>query len=45
MLSVWATSKPIEGLAEGFWLNELRNAMRMNRSLVDFDSVWLTGKA
>lgn len=45
MLSVWATSKPIDGIEEGFWLNELRNAMRMNRSLVDFDSVWLTGKA
>lgn len=45
MLSVWATSAPIPDIKEGFWLNQLRNAMRTSRTLVAFDSVWLLGKA
>ena len=44
MLSVWATAEPIADIHEGFWLNQLRNAMRVCRSLVGFDSVWLTGR-
>lgn len=45
MLSVWATTEPIATIEEGFWLNQLRHAMRDSRSIVAFDSVWLTGRA
>ena len=35
MLAVYATSRPLQGLCEGFWLNELRNGLRKSSDVVD----------
>lgn len=43
MLSVYATSKPLEGLEQGFWLNRLRNALRDCDCVVGYDCKWLKG--
>lgn len=34
-LRVWATSKPLEGIRQGFWLNELYAALRQDGATVD----------
>lgn len=45
MLAVYATSRPLQGLREGFWLNELRNGLRKSSDVVDSAVIWLAGEA
>ena len=44
-LQVWATKKPLPGLNQGFWLNELLHALRNSGEVPDTDGIFLTGKA
>ena len=44
MLTVYATTKPLPELKEGFWLSELRDGLRTCRDVVDSDAIWLTGR-
>ena len=44
-LQVWATKKPLPGLNQGFWLNELLHALRNSGEAPDTDGIFLTGKA
>ena len=44
-LQVWATKKPLPGLNQGFWLNELLHALRASGETPDTDGIFLTGKA
>ncbi len=43
-LTVFATTKPLEGLKEGFWLNEFHHALRNSRSVVDSGEILLIGE-
>ena len=47
-LHVYATKKPLPGLNQGFWLNELRHALRnaaANGDPADQAAMFITGKA
>ncbi|KAA8820938.1 YbhB/YbcL family Raf kinase inhibitor-like protein [Bifidobacterium vespertilionis] len=44
-LQVWATEKPLPGLNQGFWLNELLHALRGCGEAPDSDGIFLTGRA
>ncbi|BDR53737.1 hypothetical protein KIM372_16440 [Bombiscardovia nodaiensis] len=45
LLRVWATSEPLPGLQEGFWLNALEGAVRKSPSVVACAEVWLPARA
>lgn len=44
-LHVWGTAKPLPGLNQGFWLNELQHAIRDCGETPDQGGIFLTGKA
>ena len=44
-LQVWATRKPLPGLNQGFWLNELHHALRESDETPDTAAIFLIGKA
>ncbi|RYQ01402.1 Raf [Bifidobacterium pseudolongum subsp. globosum] len=44
-LQVWGTSEPVEGLEQGFWLNELLHGLERGKSVCDAGGVMLVGKA
>ena len=44
-LHVWATTQPVPGLNQGFWLNELMHGLREKVQPVDQGGMFVTGKA
>ena len=44
-LHVWGTAKPLPGLNQGFWLNELFHALRDVDHVTDQGVMFITGKA
>lgn len=44
-LHVWGTTKPLPGLNQGFWLNELLHAVRNCGETPDQGGIFVTGKA
>ena len=44
-LHVWGTAKPLPGLNQGFWLNELFHALRDIDHVTDQGVMFITGKA
>ena len=44
-LHVWGTAKPLPGLTQGFWLNELFHALRDIDHVTDQGVMFITGKA
>ena len=45
LLQVWATVKPLPGLNQGFWLNELQHALRGCDEPPETAGIFLTGRA
>ena len=44
-LHVWGTTAPLNGLNQGFWLNEMERALRNSGAIADQGAIFLTGKA
>ncbi|KFI68162.1 YbhB/YbcL family Raf kinase inhibitor-like protein [Bifidobacterium magnum] len=44
-LEVWGSTKPLEGLENGFWMNEMIHAMRKSQYVCDEGAMFITGKA
>ena len=44
-LHVWGTTAPLNGLNQGFWLNEMERALRNCGTIADQGAIFLTGKA
>ena len=44
-LHVWGTAKPLPGLNQGFWLNELQHAIRDCGETPEQAGIFLIGKA
>lgn len=45
VLQVWGTSKPLEGLEQGFWLNELMHALERSQDVCANGGLTVIGKA
>lgn len=45
VLHVWGTAKPLAGLQQGFWLNELIHSIRAYEGTIDQGGIVLTGQA
>ncbi|NEG69817.1 YbhB/YbcL family Raf kinase inhibitor-like protein [Bifidobacterium choloepi] len=44
-LEVWGTSKPLAGLEQGFWMNEMIRAFASCNDVRDEGAIFLTGRA
>jgi Raf kinase inhibitor-like YbhB/YbcL family protein len=44
LLHVWASKTPLEGISQGFYLNQLRRAIRRSDSVIDEAGLWLNGR-
>lgn len=44
-LEVWGSTKPLEGVDNGFWMNDMIHAMRRSPDICDEGAIFLTGKA
>lgn len=44
-LHVWGTAKPLPGLNQGFWLNELQHAIRDLKGSLDQGGMFVVGEA
>ena len=42
---MWGTTAPLNGLNQGFWLNEMERALRNSGAIADQGAIFLTGKA
>lgn len=45
ILQVWGSAQPLDGLEQGFWLNEMMHAFDRNTTLCDQGGVALIGRA